>query len=31
MDALDTFFCGNKELMEYVQETVGLAAVGRVY
>lgn len=29
--ALDTFFCGNKELMDYVQETVGLAAVGKVY
>ena len=29
--ALDTFFCGNKELIEYVQETVGLAAVGKVY
>lgn len=31
LSALDTFFCGNKELMDYVQETVGLAAVGKVY
>ena len=30
-DALNTFFCGNRELMEYVQETVGLAAIGKVY
>ena len=30
-DALDTFFCGDQELMEYVQETVGLAAIGKVY
>lgn len=29
--ALQTFFCGNVELIEYVQETVGLAAIGRVY
>lgn len=31
LSALDTFFCGNKDLMDYVQETVGLAAVGKVY
>lgn len=30
-DALNTFFCGDRELMEYVQETVGLAAIGKVY
>lgn len=30
-DALDIFFCGDQELMEYVQETVGLAAIGKVY
>lgn len=30
-DALDTFFCGDKELIDYVQTTVGLAAVGKVY
>lgn len=30
-NALDTFFCGNRELVEYVQETVGLAAIGKVY
>ena len=30
-DALGTFFCGDIELMEYVQQIVGLAAVGKVY
>ena len=30
-DTLNTFFCGDQELMEYVQETVGLAAIGKVY
>ena len=30
-DALQLFFCGDQELMEYVQETVGLAAIGKVY
>ncbi|MBR4755104.1 MAG: primase C-terminal domain-containing protein, partial [Lachnospiraceae bacterium] len=30
-DALDLFFCGDKELIDYVQETVGLAAIGKVY
>lgn len=29
--ALDTFFCGDKELINYVQETVGMAAIGKVY
>jgi P4 family phage/plasmid primase-like protien len=31
MEALDTFFCGDRELIDYVQKTVGLAAVGKVY
>lgn len=26
-EALDTFFCGDKELIDYVQTTVGLAAI----
>ena len=30
-EALNTFFCGNKELIDYVQETVGIAAIGEVY
>ena len=30
-DALQIFFCDNQELIEYVQETVGMAAVGKVY
>ena len=30
-DALNTFFCGDKELIDYVQTTVGLAAIGKVY
>ncbi len=30
-DTLDTFFCRDKELIDYVQEIVGMAAVGRVY
>ena len=29
--ALDTFFCGDEELMEYVQQIVGLAAIGKIY
>lgn len=29
--ALDTFFCGDRELIDYVQMTVGLAAIGMVY
>ncbi len=31
LEALDTFFCSDKELIEYVQMTVGLAAIGKVY
>lgn len=30
-DALNLFFCGDRELIEYVQKTVGLAAIGKVY
>ena len=30
-DTLDTFFCGDSELIEYVRCIVGMAAVGRVY
>ena len=30
-DALRTFFCGDPELIDYVQEVVGLAAIGKVY
>ena len=29
--ALDTFFCKDKELIEYVQLNCGLAAIGKVY
>ena len=29
--ALDTFFCGDKELIGYVQMIVGLAAIGKVF
>ncbi|WP_392486577.1 phage/plasmid primase, P4 family [Haloimpatiens sp. FM7315] len=31
LDAIDNFFCHDKELIGYVQETVGLAAIGKVY
>lgn len=31
LDALDLFFCGDQKLISYVQETVGLAAIGKVY
>ena len=31
LDALDTFFCSDTELIEYVQKVIGLAAIGRVY
>lgn len=31
LDAVGNFFCGDNELMEYVQQTVGLAAIGKVY
>ncbi|WP_026524744.1 phage/plasmid primase, P4 family [Butyrivibrio sp. MB2005] len=30
-EALDTFFCGDEELIEYVQKIVGLAAIGEVF
>lgn len=30
-EALDTFFCGDAELIEYVQKIIGLAAIGKVY
>lgn len=30
-ETLDTFFCGDTELIDYVQQIVGMAAVGRVY
>ncbi len=30
-DALNVFFLGDAELMDYVQEIVGLAAIGKVY
>lgn len=31
LDALDTFFCGDAELIEYVQKIVGMAAIGEVF
>lgn len=31
LDALDTIFCKDKDLIAYVQQIVGMAAVGRVY
>lgn len=31
LDALDKTFLGNQELIDYVQEVVGLSAVGKVY
>lgn len=31
LEALDTFFCGDVELIEYVQKVIGLAAIGKVY
>ena len=30
-EALDTFFCNDEALKEYVQQIVGLAAIGRIY
>lgn len=30
-DALDKFFCGNAELITYVQKVIGLAAIGKVF
>jgi P4 family phage/plasmid primase-like protien len=29
-DALETFFCGDNELIDYVQEIAGLSAIGKV-
>ena len=31
LDTLETFFCKDKALISYVQEIVGMAAVGKVY
>ncbi len=31
LDALDVFFQGDKELIDYVQKVAGLAAIGKVY
>lgn len=31
LEAVNSFFCGNDELIEYVQQIVGLAALGKVY
>lgn len=31
LEALATFFCGDVELIEYVQKVIGLAAIGKVY
>ena len=31
LDALELFFCGDKELIDYVQLVVGMAAIGKVY
>ncbi|URZ02076.1 phage/plasmid primase, P4 family [Clostridium felsineum] len=31
LDAVGNFFCHDKELIEYVQQTVGLSAIGKVY
>lgn len=31
LEALDIFFCGDAELIEYVQKVIGLAAIGKVY
>ena len=30
-DSLRLFFCGDQELIDYVQEIVGMAAIGKVY
>ena len=31
IDALDTFFVGDKELIEYVQKVAGISLIGKVY
>lgn len=30
-EALNTFFCGDQELIDYVQQVAGLATIGKVY
>lgn len=31
LDAVDSFFCGDKDLIDYVQQIVGLSVIGKVY
>ena len=31
LEAVNSFFCGDAELIEYVQQIVGLSAIGKVY
>lgn len=31
LDAVNNFFCGDKDLTDYVQQIVGLCAIGKVY
>lgn len=31
LDAVNSFFCGDRDLIDYVQQIVGLAAIGKVY
>jgi len=31
LDAVNSFFCGDTELIDYVQQIVGLSAIGKVY
>ena len=31
LSSVNNFFCGDQELIDYVQQTVGLAAIGKVY
>lgn len=31
LGAVDSFFCGDKDLINYVQQIVGLSAIGKVY
>lgn len=31
LDAVNSFFCGDQELIDYVQQIVGLSAIGKVY
>lgn len=31
LSSVESFFCGDQELIDYVQQTVGLAAIGKVY